>query len=199
VAIINCPITSFPASVFNGLTISKLTIQGGKIATIDAGTFTGLTITKMNITSEESGLIIRDCPFTNPLPDGLFATLTSVEFLILEGTNLDYLATTTFTNMTSLHYLSLANNKLTNITWGFFDELRALTEVNMEGNNWACTCDDLWFLDYSLQQNLKLSGGPLCGTPTEYNCKREFYWLHCISMSMPCSHIGPHQLSLYCR
>lgn len=202
VTIINCPITSFPASVFNGLTLSKLTIQGGKITTIDAGTFTGLTITKMNITSEESGLIIRDCPITNTLPVGLFESLTSVEFLILEGTNLDYIATTTFTNLTSLHYLSLANNRLTNISWGIFDELRALTEVNMEGNNWACTCDDLWFLDYSLQQDLRLSGGPLCDTPTEYNCKRVFLNLEKIlqldfmNMSMSCFMFFPSSFIL---
>ncbi|XP_062567008.1 SLIT and NTRK-like protein 2 [Saccostrea cucullata] len=189
VAIINCPITSFPASVFNGLTLSKLTIQGGKITSINADTFTGLTISKMNITAEESGIIIRDCPITGTLPDGLFASLPSLEYLILERTSLSYIAPTTFTNLTSLHYLSLANNALTNITSGIFDELRALTEVNMEGNNWACSCDNLWFLDYSINQNLRLSGGPLCDTPTEYNYKKATkYWKEVCPTLNACGH-----------
>lgn len=179
VTIINCPSTTFPASVFNGLTLSKLTIKGGSIASIDAGTFTGLTITNMNITSEESGLIFKDCPITGTLPEALFSTLTTMEYLILEGLNLDQLETTTFTNLTSLRYLSFSNNKLTNITEGIFGELRALTEINMDENPWLCDCDSLWFLDYSLYHGIKLSGGPLCSTPVEYNCKgnRQFFLL----------------------
>lgn len=171
VTIINCPSTTYPASVFNGLTLSKLIIKGGSIASIDAGTFTGLTITNMNITSEESGLIIKDCPITGALPEALFWTITTMEYLVLEGLNLNNLETTAFANLTSLRYLSFANNNLTNITEGIFGELRALAEINMDENPWLCACDSLWFLDYSIHHKIKLSGGPLCSTPVEYNCK----------------------------
>lgn len=175
VYIINCPSTTYSASVFNGLTLSKLTIKGGSIASIDAGTFTGLTISKMNITAEESGLIIIDSPITGIIPEGLFWSLSTMEYLILEGLNIQHLNTSTFTNLTNVRYLSLANNKLTNISTGIFNEMRALTEVNMDGNSWVCNCDELWFLDYSLYHNIRLTGGPLCDTPAEYNCKGGYF------------------------
>lgn len=175
VSIINCPSTTYSASVFNGLTLSKLTIKGGSIASIDAGTFTGLTISKMNITAEESGLIIIDSPITGIIPEGLFWSLSTMEYLILEGLNIQHLNTSTFTNLTNVRYLSLANNKLTNISTGIFNEMRALTEVNMDGNSWVCNCDELWFLDYSLYHNIRLTGGPLCDTPAEYNCKGGYF------------------------
>ncbi|XP_048731708.2 toll-like receptor 13 [Ostrea edulis] len=168
---LNCPITSIPANAFPGHYLDHLIFTGGKIGSIDANAFSGLNISKLSIPGAVGGITINS-ELTSGLPEKVFDSLQSMEYLAIDEAKVSTITVGMVGNLTNLRYLNLRNNLITNITDGIFTNMKSLSYLDFEGNKFTCTCTDLWFLKYTAENHIHLLGGPLCETPASHNTKR---------------------------
>uniref|UniRef100_A0A3Q2YY11 LRRCT domain-containing protein n=1 Tax=Hippocampus comes TaxID=109280 RepID=A0A3Q2YY11_HIPCM len=104
---------------------------------------------------------------THPSDFGVFANLTNLRRLYLNGNQLEQLHPEMFLGLTNLQYLYLEYNAIKEVLAGTFDsmpnlqllylnnnvlrslpayvgvldQLRSLTQIDLEGNPWECSCD----------------------------------------------------------
>lgn len=174
---LNCPITSIPANAFPGHYLDHLIFTGGKIGSIDANAFSGLNISKLSIPGAVGGITINS-ELTSGLPEKVFDSLQSMEYLAIDEAKVSTITVGMVGNLTNLRYLNLRNNLITNITDGIFTNMKSLSYLDFEGNKFTCTCTDLWFLKYTAENHIHLLGGPLCETPASHNSKLFFNSLY---------------------
>ncbi|XP_062567051.1 uncharacterized protein LOC134229326 [Saccostrea cucullata] len=167
----DCPITSIPANAFPNHFLDHLIFTGAKIDSIDADAFIGLNISRLSIPGAVGGITINSA-LTAGLPETVFDNLTSMEYLAVNGANLNTLTVGHVGSLANLKYLILKDNALTNITTGIFTNMKSLSYVDLSNNKFTCTCNDLWFLQYTAENHINLLGGPLCGTPASHDTKR---------------------------
>jgi hypothetical protein len=52
-----------------------------------------------------------------------------------------------------------------------FSASKSLGDVSMWGIQWTCTCSELWFIPYTIENNITLHGDILCSAPAEHASK----------------------------
>lgn len=167
---VKCPITSLPANAFPGHYLDQLIFTGGKIDSVDANAFSGLNISKLSIPGARGGITINSA-LTAGLPEKVFDSLQSMEYLAIDGAKVNTITVGHVGNLTNLRYLSLRDNLITNFSSGIFTNMKSLSYLDLGENKFTCTCSDLWFLKYTTENFINLLGGPLCETPASHNSK----------------------------
>ena len=169
----NNDLTTLPAKVFDGLTLTHLVLPFNDIATLPAGTFSGARIGHIDLRENElarlpetlfQGTIsstLKDLRFNgnriSGLPKNIFKGLTKLEDLEFVGNRLTGLPRDLFKDQSSLKMLSFMNNSLSALPYDIFKPLTALTELSLNNNR-------LWCLPY-IPNNLDPSLGK---TPASY-------------------------------
>ena len=169
----NCAIQSLAAQAFLGFTtLDHLIIDGGSIAGFDDNTFTNLAISATGVANSVGGLTIKNCPITGgTIPTALFAGLTTMKVLVLDNVGLTELTADHLSALTALRTLSIPNNAIVSLPSGMFTPLKALSYVDMGINNFECTCDNLWYLQWFPENHVNLRTMAVCTTPAEYASK----------------------------
>lgn len=167
---VKCPITSIPANAFPGHYLDHLIFTGGKIDSVDANAFSGLNISKLSIPGAVGGITINSA-LTAGLPEKVFDSLQSMEYLAIEAASVNTITVGHVGNITNLRHLSLRENLITNLTSGIFTNLKSLAYLDLRENKFTCTCTDLWFLKYAADNFITMLGGPVCDTPASHNSK----------------------------
>jgi len=195
VKIINCQVT-LNANVFSNLvSVDRIVIENGTIASMNAAAFTGVNITKATspsptypVTTGE--LLIKNSKVTgNTLPTAMLSGQTTLVSVSLEGLGLTSIDASFFSTNTKLRYISLSRNSLTTIPTTLFDGLDSLAEVQLYETELPCTCAELWFYDRVESTKMKIYGDIICTSPSSYLNKKAtvYYYTECITASKSCS------------
>lgn len=174
VIIQDCDILSLPVEVFSYLgDINSFTIQGGSISNMVSDSFKGLNVKKITTALTPKGeFIIRNSQLTSgAFPFGAFFHLTNVEVIILDNNHISSFQKDTFYSNPKLSNLSLNYNQFTSVPEEMFSASKSLGDVSMWGIQWTCTCSELWFIPYIIENNITLHGDILCSAPAEYASK----------------------------
>lgn len=80
----------------------------------------------------------------------LFQGLRNLSQLWMESSSISDLPERIFSDLTSLEQLFLRTNHLKNISKNVLHGLSALRYLDASENNWACSCDNVWFQNWSM-------------------------------------------------
>ncbi|CAC5413276.1 unnamed protein product [Mytilus coruscus] len=110
------------------------------------------------------------------LSDNVFPKLLAIETLIMSNNRIYGWDRYVFDHVASLQYLDLFNNLITIVNETSFPIalLANLKRINLGGNRFACTCEQIWFVNWLRRTNITLSYYPnryYCTTPDIYNHK----------------------------
>ncbi|XP_060075680.1 phospholipase A2 inhibitor beta-like [Ylistrum balloti] len=165
--------------------LDSLIIDGGSINGLNADSLSGLNITRLAIPNALGMFAMMNLALdTNTFPSGFFYPLSKVKAIILDNLSTSSalsLPTDTFTQNTNLETLSLSYNSLTRLPNNVLSTLGALSFLNLTGNRWECTCENLWILTTISTQNIDVVGGMVCDSPSDYQDKRAttYYYNMC--------------------
>ena len=108
--------------------VARLNIAEQGLTSLRADDFDGLTRLQE---------LLLDGNQLAALPEGVFDSLTSLEFLWLNDNQLTSLRADDFDGLTSLQYLGLHNNQLAALPEGVFDSLTSLQYLHLRNNQLA--------------------------------------------------------------
>ncbi|XP_071130660.1 toll-like receptor 3 [Mytilus edulis] len=108
------------------------------------------------------------------LPDNVFPDLPVIHTLIMKMNRIYGWDRDVFTHVKSLQYLDLRHNLIKIVNESSFPTalLANLKQISLATNQFACTCDQIWFVSWLRQTNMTLLGYPkayYCTTPDNYN------------------------------
>jgi len=146
-------------STFSGLSgLSTLLLQDNAITTIEEGAFGGL--------SKIQTLLLQDNAITT-IEEGAFSGLSKIQGIALDRNELASLpASGLFDELTTLSWLLIEDNKLTELPDGVFDHLTNLRTLKLGSNSLSELTSDL-FDNLTNLATLRLSGNP--GYPFDLN------------------------------
>ncbi|XP_033764301.1 phospholipase A2 inhibitor-like isoform X1 [Pecten maximus] len=176
--ITNCIMSGgLPNNVFSDFgDLDSLIIDGGSISSLNADSLSGLNITKLSIPNAMGMFAMTNLALsTNTFPSGFFYPLSKVKSIVLDNlatSSALSLPADTFTQNTMMETLSLSHNSLTSLPNNVLSTLGALNYLNLTGNNWECTCDNLWILTTISTKAIDVVGGIVCSSPSDYEDKR---------------------------
>ncbi|XP_069119232.1 reticulon-4 receptor-like 2 isoform X2 [Argopecten irradians] len=185
--ITNCVMSGgLPNNVFSDFVeLDSLIIDGGSIASLNADSLSGLNITRLSIPNAIGMFAMINIALgTNTFPSGFFYPLSDVRSVVLDNLATSSALTLpidTFTQNTKMETLSLSHNSLTSLPDNVLSTLDALSYLNLTGNNWECTCDNLWILNTIRTKAIDVLGGIVCSSPSDYQDKRgtTYYYNMC--------------------
>ncbi|XP_063446805.1 toll-like receptor 6 [Mytilus trossulus] len=110
------------------------------------------------------------------LPSNAFPDLPVIETLILRMNRIYGWDIDVFAHLTSLQYLDLRHNLIKIINESSFPTtlLENLKTIGLGTNQFACTCEQIWFVNWLRHTNITLLEYPkqyFCTTPDNYNGK----------------------------
>ncbi|VDI53590.1 toll-like receptor 13 [Mytilus galloprovincialis] len=108
------------------------------------------------------------------LPDKLFPELPFINTLIMKMNRIYGWDRDVFAHVTSLQYLDLRNNLIKIVNESSFPTtlLANLKTINLATNQFACTCEQIWFVSWLRQTNITLLQFPqryYCSSPDNYS------------------------------
>lgn len=171
VAITDCDILSVPVSVFQHIgTLNSFQIYGGSITNMVADSFRSLNVIKITSAPQPKGeFVIRDSVVTSgQLPFGVLYNVANASSVVLDGLQLTSISKDTFYGIPNIKNITLNHNNFTSIPSFLFSGLHSLSHVSMWGVSWSCTCDNLWFIPFAIENNLTLTGDFICSLPSGY-------------------------------
>ena len=62
----------------------------------------------------------------------------------------------------SLKHVDISDNLFTSIPSGLFNGLSGLSEVRVFNIEWNCDCSSLWWVEYTLDNNITMMGDFVC-------------------------------------
>nr|ABB21146.1 variable lymphocyte receptor A [Eptatretus stoutii] len=141
-------------TAFHGLNkLTNLDLQWNKLQTLPPGVFDHLVeLDRLDLNFNQ----------LKSLPSGIFDKLTKLTDLRLNDNKLQSLPHGVFDKLTELKDLSLQNNQLRNVPHGAFDSLSSISNVQLFGNPWDCSCNDILYLAKWLATNLERHAGANC-------------------------------------
>lgn len=160
-----CNFTSgIPSNAFSTFeNLDSLTIEGGIISSTQSDTFSGLNITKLSsVPSPQGKLTIKNVKVGSNFSSGFFDPLSMVSAIDISGCGITTVDSNTFLYNNKVTLLNLANNNFTTLPRTFLQNMTSLTEVDVSGIAWDCSCDNLWFLDHFSAYSMRIKGGILC-------------------------------------
>ncbi|XP_052097363.1 uncharacterized protein LOC127732370 [Mytilus californianus] len=195
VKIIDCGLLSIPSDVFSGFgDVNLFHITGGSITNMHPDGFKGLNVKKMTQYSEPLGefAIINSQVVGSTMATGALFNLLEVERVRLERAHLMVLHADMFSALKKLKYISLNDNIMTKLETNMFTGLDALSQVDLYGISWFCTCGYLWFIEYSKENNITIGGDIVCQDPADYLNKRAttYYQSTCVEYIVCDGQIG---------
>ncbi|XP_050997993.1 toll-like receptor 13 [Acomys russatus] len=134
-----------PSNFFQGLSnLQELLLGKNPSVFLDHYQFDPLiNLTKLDISGTKDG------DRSLYLNASLFQKLKRLKILRLESNNLDSLVPGMFSSLQSLQVFSLRFNNLKVINQSHLENLNSLMYFDVYGNKLQCTCDNLWFKNWS--------------------------------------------------
>ncbi|XP_052071857.1 toll-like receptor 13 [Mytilus californianus] len=110
------------------------------------------------------------------LPNNVFSELPVIETLIMNMNRIYGWDRDVFAHLTSLQYLDLSHNLIKIVNESSFPTalLANLKKISLATNQFACTCEQIWFVNWLRHTNITLLEYPkryYCSTPGNYNVK----------------------------
>lgn len=135
-----------PSNFFQGLSsLQELLLGKNPSVFLDHRQFDPLiNLTKLDISGTKDG------DRSLYLNASLFQNLKRLKILRLENNNLESLVPGMFSSLQSLQVFSLRFNNLKVINQSHLENLKSLTFFDVYGNKLQCTCDNLWFKNWSM-------------------------------------------------
>nr|ABB21161.1 variable lymphocyte receptor A [Eptatretus stoutii] len=131
-------LSSLPSKAFQSFTkLTFLSLNNNQLQTLPPGVFDHL------VTLETLGLSNNQL---KSLPPGIFDKLTKLTDLQLDQNKLQSLPHGVFDKLTNLKELWLRNNQLQSVPRGTFDSLSSISSIELLGNPWDCTCNDILYM-----------------------------------------------------
>lgn len=174
VKIINCDILSLPVEVFAHFgDVNLFHILGGSISNMVADSFKGLDVKRMTTVPNPVGefAIINSELTSGALAFGALFNMANTERVLIENAHLSTVTSDMLYALGKLNYVSLSYNTFTSIPNNVFANVLALSNVDMYGIKWDCSCTNLWFLEYLDENNITMNGDIVCETPVNYQRK----------------------------
>ncbi|VDI34914.1 toll-like receptor 13 [Mytilus galloprovincialis] len=108
------------------------------------------------------------------LPNNVFPELPVIETLIMRMNRIYGWGIDVFDHMPSLQYLDLSHNLIKTIVISSFPTtlLTNLKKINLGKNQFACSCEQIWFVNWIRGTNITVLGYPFryyCTTPDNFN------------------------------
>lgn len=169
--IIDCDIASLPTGVFEHIgDVNSFVITGGSISNMFAESFKGLNVRKMASAPTPKGeFIIRNSKITSgQLASGVLYSLNNASVVKLDNIFLTSISKTIFSGVKKLEKISLSTNNVSSLGNNLFAGLSSLSHVIIRNTNWHCTCETLWFIPYTKNNNISLDGDIVCSSPSTY-------------------------------
>ena len=131
--------------------------------------FKGLNVKKMTQYHDALGEfgIINSRLVSSSIANGALYNMPLVERLRIETSHLLVTQRDMFSALTNIKYISLMNNLITQLDNNMFSGLNALSQVDVFGIKWYCSCSKLWFLEYAMSNNITFNGDLVCNEPAE--------------------------------
>ena len=119
-------------------------------------------------------------PFTKGLSRAVFKSSTPIALVLsmcslnlnenthsmyadwLQGAAVTSLTSDIFQYNTKLRYIDVSDNQFTSIPIGLFNGLDSLSDVHMYNIDWQCSCDNMWFVEHAVNNNITLFGEYMC-------------------------------------
>lgn len=136
-----------PTNFFQGLNgLQELLLGKNPMVFLDHLQFDPLTnLTKLDISGTKSG------DRSLYLNISLFQKLKRLKILRLENNNIESLTPGMFSGLESLQVFSLRFNNLKVINQSHLENLKSLTFFDLYGNKLQCSCDNVWFKNWSIK------------------------------------------------
>ncbi|XP_052097379.1 slit homolog 1 protein-like [Mytilus californianus] len=188
-----CNIVSLTSGMLSPFgTLNSLRFEGGSIASYSSDFLTGLIVEPVTTTPEPKGeLVIKDCTITpTSIPAGTFDALTTVKSIRVENAGVTAIDSSLYNLAVAVDDLSLADNSITTLDSAIFSSLKGLSDINLDGIPYDCSCTSLAFLQ-AVSQNSIRSAGPICNSPAAYqNKKATKYYTDSCATSVSCADIA---------
>jgi len=173
VQITNCIIPELPSNAFGSFEmLNYLGISGGEIRQPHhADSLAGVVIQKDKAAVEPKGelsLVDVEFPGTNALPTGYVSPQTVLTKLTIQGSGLSTVPADLITLMTNLTSLNLDHNTFTSIPNNMFQGVNGITRVSFDNIPFACSCENLWWLEYFEDNGMIIDSETICETPSSY-------------------------------
>jgi hypothetical protein len=81
---------------------------------------------------------------------------------IFQSAGISYLSPNLLKENTLVRFVDLSDNVFTKLPSDFLFYQTALSEITLYNIDWDCTCDLLWWVEYSLSQNVTVIGDKMC-------------------------------------
>lgn len=135
-----------PSNFFQGLSsLQELLLGKNPSVFLDHHQFDPLiNLTKLDISGTKDG------DRSLYLNASLFQNLKRLKILRLENNNLESLVPGMFSSLQNLQVFSLRFNNLKVINQSHLENLKSLMFFDVYGNKLQCTCDNLWFKNWSM-------------------------------------------------
>jgi len=162
-----------PEYVFSLLSpLDTLTIEGGSISVTAGNSLGTFDISRADVSGPRGILNFTNVEITGgTLANGFLIPVTSVETIVMNNLGLTSLDLDTFSQNTRLKSLILRDNQFTSIPNNMFSNLGALSLLDLTGLQITCSCDSLWFVNYTNYNNITLRYSLTC-TDSDNQAKR---------------------------
>ncbi|KAL4221377.1 Toll-like receptor 7 [Mactra antiquata] len=192
--ITNCALGNIPANAFSELgTLDKFMIENGTITSIDGDLLSGITIVRNTSASpafpkHHGAFIIKNAKLdtSSTIPTNLFTGQTGLYEVVLRNMNLSSIDAALFGSGTcvNIRYLDLSDNSISDYPSSLFSNLKNLGVITMYGQDIACSCSSLWFMDHANTNYLTLDGDIICTSTGKLAW--EYYHSNCVEEVVEC-------------
>lgn len=170
----SCTILNLAASVFIGfIDLNVLSFDRGSVDAINFNAFSGVDIYPMSGIPNPMGILkfSNSKLIENQLPNGVLFALTNIEHVVLDNVDINMVQTDMFKYNKKLRTVSMRNALITSLDTQFLDGMTSVSNINLHGINWECSCSNAWFLSTMTANNITLDGDIVCATPTVHEGK----------------------------
>ncbi|OWF43389.1 uncharacterized protein LOC110459808 [Mizuhopecten yessoensis] len=173
----NCEVIAMPDAALQDFgDLNYFGLENGVIGDIGYDAFKGLNVHTMTVPRPLGTFKLTSKLDSRVIPNGVLYALANVTNFVIDGANVDTLQADMFQAATKLRHLSLKNNLFTSLHSSMISNMKGLLTLSLDGIEWECTCDNLWFLDYCRTNNISLHGPVICGSPSSYINKRAYLY-----------------------
>lgn len=190
VQIVDCNILSLPAEVFKYFgDVNSFHIRGGSIDNMNYDALRGLNVLRMKQYPNPLGEFgIVNCELTDgALAFGVLFSISASERIRIESAHMTSTQVDMFNALDKMTFLSLSHNPFTLLEDNMLEGPSSLSTIELNGIQWECSCQNLWFIAFVKDNNITLLGDIVCATPAsaagEYVMKqRKKLYLNLVSI-----------------